>query len=347
MQTRIIAVDPAAPDPEAIAGAAEALRSGELVGFPTETVYGLGANALDSAAVARIFEAKGRPSNNPIIVHVADAASARELVTEWPDEAASLAERFWPGPLTLVLPRRDIVPDVVTGGGPTVGIRVPAHPVALALLQAARIPIAAPSANRSTEVSPTTAAHVLKGLDGRIALLVDGGPTSGGIESTVLDLSSHHARLLRPGLVSAEQIEEVIGPIERSALRESGAPLPSPGMMKRHYAPRVPVELAVDSGRSRVEELVRQGHEVGWVTFEPEANAAAQEVFGITMPRDARAYAADLYSVLHWLDAPSEKPEWMKGWRLHRIIVELPPDTPEWQAIRDRLMRAASREPAE
>src|SRR5437660_12869477 len=183
--TRIFIAEPAA-----IAEAAAVLRRGGLVAFPTETVYGLGGNALDPAAVARIFAAKGRPATNPVIVHVADAAGVPLVAAAWPDPAARLAARFWPGPLTLVLPRRPEVPDVVTAAGPTVAVRVPAHPVARALLRAAGVPVAAPSANRSSELSPTTAEHVLRGLGGRIDLILDAGPCPGGIESTVLDLTS-------------------------------------------------------------------------------------------------------------------------------------------------------------
>src|SRR5262249_41979044 len=163
--------DPLRPQPEVIARAAEVLRRGGLVAFPTETVYGLGANALDADAVRRIFDAKGRPANNPVIVHIADVERVHDLVAPWPESAARLAARFWPGPLTLVLPRREVVPDVVTAGGPTVAVRMPAHPVALALIRAAGVPVAAPSANRSTELSPTRAEHVMRGLDGLIDVL--------------------------------------------------------------------------------------------------------------------------------------------------------------------------------
>src|SRR5437763_8542920 len=232
-------------DSAAIASAADVLRSGGLVAFPTETVYGLGANALDADAVGRIFAAKGRPAANPIIVHVADAAGVGAVVADWPDAAARLAERFWPGPLTLVLPKRDAVPDVVTAGGPTVAVRVPAHPVAHALLRAAGVPVAAPSANRSSELSPTTAGHVLHGLGGRIDLILDAGPCPGGIESTVLDVTNDPPRLLRPGLVTPAQIEAVIGPIQRFG-EPAGSVLRSPGLLAKHYAPRAPLELAGD-----------------------------------------------------------------------------------------------------
>src|SRR5438874_1626045 len=182
MSTRVLTVDPVDPRPATLAEAAEVLRRGGLVAFPTETVYGLGANALDAAAVRRVFAAKGRPPNNPLIVHVADAADVPAVAAAWPDVAERLATHFWPGPLTLVLPRGSALPDEVTVGGPTVAVRVPAHPVALALLRAAGVPVAAPSANRSGHLSPTSAAHVIKGLQDRIDLILDGGPTDGGLE---------------------------------------------------------------------------------------------------------------------------------------------------------------------
>src|SRR5579872_2410044 len=197
----------------AIDRAAELLRAGRLVAFPTETVYGLGAKALSAEAVARIFAAKGRPAYNPVIVHVSDAGAAQELVADWPDIADRLAAAFWPGPLTLVLPKSLLVPDEVTAGSQTVAVRVPSHAVALALLRAAGAPVAAPSANRSMLLSPTTAEHVLEGLDGRIDAVLDAGPAPGGIESTVIGLADSPPRLLRPGLISPAQIEAVIGRI--------------------------------------------------------------------------------------------------------------------------------------
>src|ERR1700676_1921997 len=220
---------------EALCHAAEVLRRVGLVAFPTETVYGLGADALNPAAVARIFAAKGRPANNPLIVHVSSFEQARELTAEWPVQAERLAERFWPGPLTLVLPKRSPVPEIVTAGAATVAVRIPAHFLALGLLRAAGIPIAAPSANRSNQISPTIAAHVLSGVGSAVDLILDCGPTSGGLESTVLDLSSRPPRLLRPGLVPPSAIEQVIGPIEQPRLSLAGAAaLPSPGTKPRH-----------------------------------------------------------------------------------------------------------------
>jgi L-threonylcarbamoyladenylate synthase len=318
-------------DADAISRAAAVLRGGGLVAFPTETVYGLGANALDAAAVARIFAAKGRPSNNPLIVHVADAADVARVAASWPDAAARLAERFWPGPLTLVLPKRPDLPDAVTAGGVTVAVRVPAHPVARALIRAAGVPVAAPSANRSGYISPTQAEHVLRGLNGRIDMVLDAGPVPGGIESTVLDLTADPPRLLRPGLVSPAEIEAVIGPIVRPVAKEPPAEgaLPSPGMLARHYAPRTPLELAEDGGEARVEELRRAGLRVGWLT------SAEREVPGVVvaaLPDDPEGYAAGLYAALHALD----------GAGLDRIVAASLPESEEWLAVRDRLRRAAA-----
>jgi L-threonylcarbamoyladenylate synthase len=239
MHTLRIPVNPLAPEAEAIQRAAAILRDGGLVAFPTETVYGVGANALATEAVARVFAAKGRPGGNPLIVHVPDADAAWKLTSACPETARQLARRFWPGPLTLVLPKSDRVPDIVTAGGSTVAQRVPAHSVALALMRAAQVPLAAPSANRSSRLSPTRAEHVLRDMAGRIDLVLDGGPTPGGLESTVLDLSDEQPSLLRPGLI----------------------------MMRRHYAPRTRLELAADGGEKRVRELREQGLRVGWVVY--------------------------------------------------------------------------------
>jgi L-threonylcarbamoyladenylate synthase len=331
MKTAVIVVDPHAPQAEAIARAAEVLRGGGLVSFPTETVYGLGANALDADAVAHIFAAKGRPAHNPVIVHIPEASSVRQVAAAWPEAAARLAERFWPGPLTLVLPRNEKVADVVTAGGPTVAVRAPAHGVAQALLKAAGLPVAAPSANRSSGLSPTRAEHVLRDLDGRIDLILDGGPCPGGIESTVLDMTAVPPRLLRPGLVSVAQLEAVIGPVQQGGGPVAGKALPSPGMLSRHYAPRTPLECVEGAGRQRVEELCRQGRRVGWVTHDTQL-AAPSEVVVRVLPPDPAKYAAALYAVLHELDAAG----------LDRLVVQLPPDSAEWLAIRDRLRRAAA-----
>jgi L-threonylcarbamoyladenylate synthase len=332
METVLRVVDPQHIDPAIISEAAEILRRGSLVAFPTETVYGLGANALDAEAVASIYAAKGRPANNPVIVHIHDIQSAQRLTTEWPEAAQRLAERFWPGPLTLVLPKAEVVPDIVTAGGPTVALRVPAHPVAQALLRAANLPIAAPSANRSSEVSPTTAAHVLRSLDGRIAMILDGGPAAGGIESTVLDLTTEPPRLLRPGLVTRRAIEAVIGRVETPSMVAGDAPLPSPGIMERHYAPRAGLETVEVDGAERVETLHRVGLKVGWLAMGPPPRPAFRGVTIIEMPDQPAEYASRLYATLHDLDDAG----------VDRIVADLPPDSDEWVAVRDRLRRASA-----
>jgi L-threonylcarbamoyladenylate synthase len=316
-------------DLDAITRAAELLRNGGLVAFPTETVYGLGANALDATAVTRIFAAKGRPANNPIIVHVADASLVRIVAADWPETAAYLAEKFWPGPLTLVLPKRDEVPIEVTAGGPTVAVRVPAHPVAQALLREAGIPVAAPSANRSSELSPTTAQHVLKSLDGLVDMILDGGTCPGGIESTVVDVTTLPPRLLRPGLVTVAQLEEVIGELIVDAKPQ--AALRSPGLLERHYAPRTPLELAADDGAACVRELSATGMRIGWLTWVDAPKVGGVERRGL--PGDPAGYASGLYAALHELDAMG----------LDSIIVAAVPSTADWLAIRDRLIRGSRR----
>jgi L-threonylcarbamoyladenylate synthase len=327
----VLSVDAAAPDATAIARAAEIVRAGGLVAFPTETVYGLGANALDVAAVAGIFSAKGRPATNPIIVHASGVEHARSLVADWPPAAQQLAERFWPGPLTLVLPRRAEVPDLVSAGGPTVGVRVPAHPVALALLRAARVPIAAPSANRSTQLSPTRAEHVVSGLADRIDLVLDAGPTAGGLESTVLDMTTQPPTVLRPGLVSVADLEAVLGHVVIGDPPATDQPARAPGQMPRHYAPRTPLELVTGCGLERVLALVNPGYRVAWVPFGRHPSSGLEVVMA-PMPDDPTTYAARLYAVLHELDRRN----------VDRIILELPPATDEWLAIHDRLRRAAA-----
>jgi L-threonylcarbamoyladenylate synthase len=310
------------------------------VAFPTETVYGLGAHALDPRAVARIFEAKGRPAHNPLIVHVADARQARQLAAEWPKAAQRLAERFWPGPLSLVVERTAAVPDIVTGGGSSVALRVPSHPVARQLLRASGLALAAPSANPSTQVSATTAEHVMRYLAGRIEMVLDAGPAIGGLESTVLDVRSNPARLLRPGLISREELEESLGEAIQWAEHgsaPSAEPLPSPGMMLRHYAPRVPVDCANDDGAARVRELSERGLRVGWLALgQPQGALPAGSMVKIVwLAADPARYAAGLYAALHELEAAA----------VDRIVIALPPDTPDWHAIHDRLRRAST--PAE
>lgn len=338
LKTEVAIADIHHPDPAVIGRAADLLRAGELVAFPTETVYGLGANALDEGAVSRIFAAKGRPANNPIIVHVADADAARPLVAEWPDIADRLIERYWPGPLTLVFKKSALVPDLVTAGGATVAIRCPAHPVARALLLAARLPIAAPSANRSTGVSPTTAAHVQASLGGRIPLILDGGPCDRGIESTVLSLAVTPPLLLRPGPISARDLEAIAGPISIAAhADDTGAALPSPGRMPRHYAPHAAVEIVhagdFDTRSAAIRADGDASNRVAHIVIgaSPTSQPAPVDPLTIHLPADAPGYAAGLYAAMHRLDDLGAT----------HILIDAPPDNEEWLAIRDRLRRAA------
>ncbi len=335
--TECLWVDPARPDPAVLDRAAAWLARGEIVAFPTETVYGLGADALNPAAVAKIFEAKGRPAANPLIVHVAGFAAARRLVTAWPESAQRLAERFWPGPLTLVLPAGPEVPPIVTAGGSTVGLRMPAHPVALALLERAQRPLAAPSANRSNSISPTQADHVLSSLGGRIGLVLDGGRCPGGLESTVVDLTGPRPRLLRPGLIAPDELAAVLGtPIERASQSPPAeGPLRSPGMLARHYAPAARLEvLEPSSVLPRLAELLALHSRVGWLACGSGEAAIACESPGLLrleLPDDASGYASQLYAALHTFDAAEV------GW----ILVSRPPQKLGWEAIHDRLARAS------
>jgi L-threonylcarbamoyladenylate synthase len=324
-------IDPASPDPRILVIAADLLRAGRLVAFPTETVYGLGANALDASAVQRIYHAKGRPSYNPLIVHVAEPALAASVVSEWSDRAQALADRFWPGPLSLVLPKRPHVPDAVTAGSPTVALRVPSHPIASALLRAAGIPVAAPSANRSTQISPTTAAHVAKSLGDAVDLILDGGPTSVGIESTVLDLSTPIPTLLRPGSISIPELEAVVGRIALAGTIDGRAARPSPGMLDKHYAPNAKLVLVpADEVSAMIRYHRDAGDRVGAITIGGDASNAHQ---WIALPRDAAGYAARLYGALHRLDDDA----------CDVIVVESVDATPEWLGVADRLRRAAHR----
>ncbi len=323
--TRVISVNADTPDPAAIDEAARVLVVGGLVAFATETVYGLGAVATAPDAVARIFAAKGRPSINPLIVHVDDVDRARACVSEWPTIADQLAAQFWPGPLTMVLPRSAVIPDIVTAGMPTVGVRCPALRVARHLITRSNRPLAAPSANRSNRLSPTRAEHVLADLDGRIDVILDSGPTSVGLESTVLDLSIDPPRLLRPGPITAEQLSEALGGRELilpSAGSSTDRPA-SPGQMPIHYAPRTPAfRLELD------EEWRDRPDLAGWaiLLFGPGPIGSGREI-RLESPDQA---AHRLYDVLHDLDKQ----------HLPGILAIMPPAQPEWRAVRDRLLRA-------
>ncbi|MEB3223381.1 MAG: L-threonylcarbamoyladenylate synthase [Candidatus Sericytochromatia bacterium] len=333
---RRLAVMTATPTDPAIAEAAARLRAGGLVAFPTETVYGLGANALDPEAVAAIYAAKGRPPTNPLIVHAADPEGLRGVVAAWPAEAERLAEAFWPGPLTLVLPRADGLPPGVSAGLPAVGVRVPAHPVARALLAAAAVPVAAPSANPYMGLSPTQADHVASGLSGapHDVLLLDGGAAEVGLESTVLDLTGACPRILRPGGLSAAALRAVLGRVEVLAPGVHEGALPSPGLAARHYAPRARLRLWGLGGRALAEagrEVAASGARVGVLGLSP-APAGAHALRWVEMPAEPAGYAQRLYATLHTLDAEG----------LTDILVEAPPATEAWAAVSDRLSRAAA-----
>ncbi len=308
----------AAPSDEVIAEAARLLRSGELVAFPTETVYGLGGDATNGEAVAKIFAAKERPQFNPLIVHVPDVEACKELA-EWHDTAEQLAAKFWPGPLTLVLPRRQESPVslLASAGLDTIAVRVPRHPLAQTLLQAVGLPIAAPSANRSGMVSPTTAQHVLDSLGGRVRLILDGGPCEVGLESTVIDLSTDSPTLLRPGGVSLENLREILGKIE---IAGPETPLKSPGMTERHYAPGIPLRINVTNPSP--DETV--------VAFGPHAPSGSRN---LSPSGDLAEAAANLFAVLRKLDRPENK----------AIAVMPIPERGLGVAINDRLRRAAFR----
>lgn len=317
-------------DPNVIEHAVSLLRRGELVAFPTETVYGLGADATNAHAVAKVFEAKGRPSNNPLIVHAADIEQAMSLVDAWPATAEKLAKRFWPGPLTLVLPRNEIIPDIVSAGGPTVAVRCPEHPVAIELLKAFGGPLVGPSANKSGSVSSTTADHVRQSFGDRVHV-VDGGPCERGIESTVVRVEGSTATILRPGVVTQQQIAEVtdVDAYEPVYAPEGGTAMPSPGMLRRHYAPQTPARLFDASQRRAVLDRLDTGEKLVVISHGIEVDHPSL----IRMPFDAESYARELYAAMHRADDADAD----------AILIELPAaDGQVWSAIRDRLRRAAA-----
>ncbi len=323
----------------AVARAAELLRAGAVVALPTETVYGLAANALDPEAVARVFEIKGRPPRNPVIVHVASREMARRCVAHWPGAADKLAAAFWPGPLTLVLPKSGKIPDIVTASGGTVGVRWPAHPFMQGVIRACGFPLAAPSANPFGDLSPTTAGHVRKILGAKIPLIIDGGPSQVGIESTVLDLSVQPPRVLRPGMIHIGSLRHVLGErgVEEGGREGEDAnrePRRSPGLLRKHYSPKAPLVLrswkdetdfnaqiaALDSPRERVHVLahtrIPAGQGLGRVRV---------------LPSDVEGFARSIYAELHRCDDEGAAV----------IVIEALPETAEWQGIADRLHRAA------
>lgn len=309
------------------------LRAGEVVALPTETVYGLAANALDPAAVKKIFQLKGRPPANPVIVHVASLEMARKCVEDFGTVAEKMARAFWPGPLTMVLERAGLIPDIVTAGGNTVGIRWPSHPFIQAVIGAADFPLAAPSANLSSEVSPTTAAHVRKSFGGRIPLIVDGGSSQVGIESTVLDLTTDPPRLLRPGMIHAESLLAVTGGLIMGADGQGG-PLRSPGLLEKHYSPRARLRVMAWRDDEDLEGQIRSmGVTIGSVHVIAHTRVPHSGRLGgvSVIPHDAEAFARAWYAELHACD------EALAG----LIVVEELPKSAEWLALRDRLARAS------
>lgn len=318
-------------DPAAIALAAQRLREGELVALPTETVYGLGADASNDAAVAKIFDAKGRPANHPLIVHIASSAQVPDYAAEVPDFAQKLIEAFWPGPLTLILPRRAGVAAAAAGGQDSIGLRCPSHPVAQALLQAAATGVAAPSANQFGRVSPTTAAHVQQEF-GDALLILDGGACPVGIESTIVDCTRGAPVLLRPGSVTREQIEAACGQALMQPQALSQATPRASGTLESHYAPRAKVRLMpAYELHQRLQALGIHANNLGLWCRQPPSEAGAG-VLWRAQPDDAAQAAQQLFAVLRELDA--------RG--VQQIWVELPPDAPAWEGVRDRLRRAAA-----
>jgi L-threonylcarbamoyladenylate synthase len=351
---KVVLVDRRAPDPAVIAEAAAILRQGGLVAFPTETVYGLGARATDDLALARVFAAKRRPLHHPLIAHVVDAAQARTLAASWPERASRLAEAFWPGPLTLVVERASRVPAALSGGGSSIAVRAPAHPVARALISALGEPVAAPSANAYQGVSPTLAAHVVKELGDAVDLVLDAGACDAGIESTVVDARGSGLRVLRPGALDFARLRavapEIVSPGADERTADEQASRASPGMDARHYAPRAAFELAAgwEQARARALRLAARGGRVGLVALgtplaasDVEGVRASLEASGVvllSLPDDPPEYARALYRTLHQLDDA----------RVDAIVVQDVPrgrgsESEAWLAVADRLARAAGR----
>ena len=340
MKTELLPTHTKALFDAAVQRAAELLRAGQVVALPTETVYGLAANALDTDAVAKIYEIKGRPAHNPIILHVADVEMAQRCVAHWPAAAAHLAQSFWPGPLTLVLPRAKNIPDIVTAGGETVGVRWPSHPFIQAVIRECGFPLAAPSANPSNEISPTNASHVAKKLAGKIPLVVDGGQSQVGIESTVVDLTANPPRVLRPGMIHEESLLAALADCGLQSAdcglkTDLHAALRSPGLLKKHYSPKAKLLILNWAGDadlrqqlSTINYQLSTTHLITHTHIPSEAGFASVSV----IPHDAEAFARALYSELHRCDEAGAE----------LIVVEALPEKPEWRAIADRLRRAAA-----
>ena len=336
-QTEILSTHTPALFSAAVKRAAELLRAGEVVALPTETVYGLAANALDEKAVAKIFQIKGRPANNPIIVHVAGNEMAKLCVENFSPLAEKLSKAFWPGPLTLVLPRAKKIPSNVTAGGETVGVRWPSHPFIQAVIRECGFPLAAPSANLSNQISPTNAEHVRVQLGGKIPLIVDGGQSQVGIESTVLDLTVSPPQILRPGMIHIESLAAVCGEVQspKSKVQSSESALRSPGLLEKHYSPKAKLlvlnwrdEADLKFQISNLKFQIQNCFVIAHTQIPSGENFADVSV----MPHDAEAFARAIYAELHRCDGAGAK----------IIIVEAPPETPDWSGIADRLRRAAA-----
>jgi L-threonylcarbamoyladenylate synthase len=334
MNTEILSTHTSELFAAAVQRAAQLLCSGAVVALPTETVYGLAANALDETAVSKIFQIKGRPAHNPLIVHVASRAMAAGCVAGFPELAEKFSRAFWPGPLTLVLPRADHIPANVTAGGDTVAIRWPAHPFIQAVIRECGFPLAAPSANLSNRISPTNAGHVRAQLDGKVPLIVDGGQSQVGIESTVLDLCAAPPVILRPGMIHAESLAAIVSAMPLSGERGSSV-LRSPGQLAKHYSPKAklwildwPDEIALAGHLSAL------GLNPATIHILAHTRIPGGEAFaGVSViPHDAEAFARALYAELHRCDDAG----------VQNIVVEQPPDSPEWAGILDRLRRAAA-----
>ena len=316
-----------ADTPGALSQAVELLGQGQLVALPTETVYGLAADARSPEAAARIFAAKGRPAGNPLIVHVDSVEMARGCVAVWPSAATQLADAFWPGPLSLVLPKADSIPDIVTAGGATVAVRCPAHPVMRAVLTQCGFPLAAPSANRSSRVSPTRAEHVVDQLGGRIPLVLDGGACDLGIESTVIDLTGDTPTLLRPGMISLGQLQGVLGSVATAKPPAAAEPMKSPGQLQQHYSPRAKLILVEGDLGAAFGEADQTIHVIARIA----ASADWPSERWHCLPDSAGDFARELYDTLHRCDRLGAE----------TILVQPLPDGDEWAALRDRLNRAA------
>jgi L-threonylcarbamoyladenylate synthase len=335
VNTEILSTHTPALFSAAVKSAAELLRAGEVVALPTETVYGLAANALNAQAVAKIFQTKGRPANNPIIVHVAGNEMAKLCAENFPPLAEKLSKSFWPGPLTLVLQRAEKIPDVVTAGGETVGVRWPSHPFIQAVIRECGFPLAAPSANLSSQISPTNAEHVRAQLGGKIPLIVDGGQSQVGIESTVLDLTVSPPQILRPGMIHAESLAAAVGNIQHPTSSIQHPDLKSPGLLEKHYSPKA--KLLVLNWKHDADlrfQLSTFNLQPSTCFVIAHTQIPSGENFAdmSVMPHDAEAFARAIYAELHRCDDAGAK----------TIIVEAPPETPEWSGIADRLRRASS-----